>query len=263
MLGYPVLSIRSIPKDEAYLAQVLRRGPARPGASRTPLEINDVWPENYSANSSQKVWAAKFAAHHPNVVVLDLSSFKCGHDAPTYGIIDSIISRRRDALLGPARHRRQQAGRLDQDPGEDLRPQPGPAQGTAGGRGQAKQELAYRIEREAAASCCGPRRRSWPSGGRSTRPSPARSSETIEKVRAYEAGPRRQDRGREGRRAGRCPEDSGHRAAGHQAQRVRRHRQDLTRRRHHGNRRLRTERSFACRCWAKAPPAPSTIWTPS
>jgi hypothetical protein len=26
------------------------------------------------------------------VVVLDLSSFKCGHDAPTYGIIDGIIS---------------------------------------------------------------------------------------------------------------------------------------------------------------------------
>jgi hypothetical protein len=25
------------------------------------------------------------------VVVLDLSSFKCGHDAPTYGLIDSII----------------------------------------------------------------------------------------------------------------------------------------------------------------------------
>ena len=29
-----------------------------------------------------KVWAAKFAARHPNVAVLDLSSFKCGHDAP-------------------------------------------------------------------------------------------------------------------------------------------------------------------------------------
>jgi hypothetical protein len=38
------------------------------------------------------VWAAKFAARHPNVVVLDLSSFKCGHDAPTYGLIDNIIS---------------------------------------------------------------------------------------------------------------------------------------------------------------------------
>jgi predicted nucleotide-binding protein (sugar kinase/HSP70/actin superfamily) len=50
-----------------------------------------VWPENYSANSAQKVWAAKFAARHPNVVVLDLSSFKCGHDAPTYGLIDGIV----------------------------------------------------------------------------------------------------------------------------------------------------------------------------
>jgi hypothetical protein len=40
----------------------------------------------------QKVWAAKFAARHPNVVVLDLSSFKCGHDAPTYGLIDNIIN---------------------------------------------------------------------------------------------------------------------------------------------------------------------------
>src|SRR5204862_293340 len=57
-----------------------------------PLGVQDVWPENYSANSVQKVWAAKFAARHPNVVVLDLSSFKCGHDAPTYGLIDSIIS---------------------------------------------------------------------------------------------------------------------------------------------------------------------------
>ena len=37
------------------------------------------------------MWAANFAPHHPNVVVLDLSSFKCGHDAPTYGLIDSII----------------------------------------------------------------------------------------------------------------------------------------------------------------------------
>ena len=37
------------------------------------------------------MWAANFAAHHPNVAVLDLSSFKCGHDAPTYGLIDGIL----------------------------------------------------------------------------------------------------------------------------------------------------------------------------
>ena len=40
---------------------------------------------------AEGVGARSFAAHHPNVVVLDLSSFKCGHDAPTYGLIDSII----------------------------------------------------------------------------------------------------------------------------------------------------------------------------
>ena len=90
ILGYPVLSIRSIPKDEAWLAKYFAEDLAK-GRITTPLEIGDVWPENYSSNSAQKVWAAKFAAHHPNVVVLDLSSFKCGHDAPTYGIIDSII----------------------------------------------------------------------------------------------------------------------------------------------------------------------------
>jgi activator of 2-hydroxyglutaryl-CoA dehydratase/predicted nucleotide-binding protein (sugar kinase/HSP70/actin superfamily) len=91
VLGYPVLTIRSVPKDESYLARFFADDLAK-GRITTPLEIGDVWPENYSSNSAMKVWGAKFAAHHPNMVVLDLSSFKCGHDAPTYGIIDSIIS---------------------------------------------------------------------------------------------------------------------------------------------------------------------------
>lgn len=90
-LGYPVLSIRSIPKDPAWLARFFKDDLAR-GFVASPLDVSDVWPENYSANSVQKVWAAKFAARHPNIVVLDLSSFKCGHDAPTYGLIDNIIS---------------------------------------------------------------------------------------------------------------------------------------------------------------------------
>ncbi|AUX46037.1 CoA activase [Sorangium cellulosum] len=89
VLGYPILSVRSIPRDMEYLARFFKEEIA---AGQHPLDINDVWPENYSANSAQKVWAAKFAARHPNVVLLDLSSFKCGHDAPTYGIIDSIVS---------------------------------------------------------------------------------------------------------------------------------------------------------------------------
>ncbi len=90
VLGYPILSMRSIPKDEAWLRRFFEED-FKQGKIKSVLEINDVWPENYSANSAMKVWAAKFASRHPNVVLLDLSSFKCGHDAPTYGIIDSIV----------------------------------------------------------------------------------------------------------------------------------------------------------------------------
>ncbi len=92
ILGYPVLSVRSIPKQREYLDRYFREE-LENGTIKTPLELNHVWPENYSVNSAQKVWGAVFAAHHPNVVVLDLSSFKCGHDAPVYGLIDSIIEK--------------------------------------------------------------------------------------------------------------------------------------------------------------------------
>ncbi|MCZ7586617.1 MAG: acyl-CoA dehydratase activase-related protein [Deltaproteobacteria bacterium] len=85
VLGYPILSMRSIPKDPEWLARFYKPG-------EDTLSISDVWPENYSSNSAQKVWAVKFASRHPNVVLLDLSSFKCGHDAPTYGIIDGIVT---------------------------------------------------------------------------------------------------------------------------------------------------------------------------
>ena len=83
--GYPVLGIRSIPKDPAWLAKYF-------GPGENPLDIRDVWPENYSVNSAQKVWAVRLAARHPNLSMLDLSSFKCGHDAPTYGIIERVTN---------------------------------------------------------------------------------------------------------------------------------------------------------------------------
>jgi activator of 2-hydroxyglutaryl-CoA dehydratase/predicted nucleotide-binding protein (sugar kinase/HSP70/actin superfamily) len=89
-MGYPILSMRSIPKNKEYLQKFFREDLEKEHVS-SPLEIQDIWPENYSVNSVQKVWAAKFAARHPNVAVLDLSSFKCGHDAPTYGLIDRIM----------------------------------------------------------------------------------------------------------------------------------------------------------------------------
>ena len=38
-----------------------------------------------------KVWAAKFTARHPNLVAVEISSFKCGHDAPVYSVVERII----------------------------------------------------------------------------------------------------------------------------------------------------------------------------
>jgi len=97
-LGFKTLSMRAIPKDEAYLMRYFGEDLSR-GIIESPYDIRDVWAENFSTNSAQKVWAAKFAARHPNVAVLDLSSFKCGHDAPTYAIIDKILGTSRTPHL--------------------------------------------------------------------------------------------------------------------------------------------------------------------
>ena len=97
-LGFKTLSINALPKDPDTLERLFGED-VREGRIEDVYDIRDVWPENYSTNSSQKVWAAKFAARHPNLAVVDLSSFKCGHDAPTYGIIDRILGASRTPHL--------------------------------------------------------------------------------------------------------------------------------------------------------------------
>ena len=97
-LGFKTLSMRAIPKDEAYLSRYFKED-LKNGYIEDVYDIRDVWLENYSTNSAQKVWAAKFAARHPNIAVVDLSSFKCGHDAPTYAIIDKILGASRTPHL--------------------------------------------------------------------------------------------------------------------------------------------------------------------
>ena len=97
-LGFKTLSMRAIPKDEAYLMRYFGADVSQEQVT-SAYDIRDVWAENFSTNSAQKVWAAKFAARHPNVAVLDLSSFKCGHDAPTYSIIDKILGASRTPHL--------------------------------------------------------------------------------------------------------------------------------------------------------------------
>ena len=80
--GYPIFTIESIPRDKDFLADLF--------GEKDTLDISDVWFRNFNRNTNHKVWAAKTAARHPNMGVIDLSSFKCGHDAPTYNYIDRI-----------------------------------------------------------------------------------------------------------------------------------------------------------------------------
>jgi predicted CoA-substrate-specific enzyme activase len=89
-LGYPVLAQDSLPLDEDILDEVFGEE-VRQGIIGDPMEIRDVWKNSYSENTSRKVWAAKFTARHPNLVALEMSNFKCGHDAPIYSVIEEII----------------------------------------------------------------------------------------------------------------------------------------------------------------------------
>ncbi|MDT8324148.1 MAG: BadF/BadG/BcrA/BcrD ATPase family protein, partial [Bacteroidota bacterium] len=89
-LGYPVFTQDSLPTDEASLARVFGAD-LREGRIGNPMEIGDVWKNSYSENTNRKVWAAKYVARHPNLVALELSSFKCGHDGPIYAIVQEVV----------------------------------------------------------------------------------------------------------------------------------------------------------------------------
>ncbi|MGH9558534.1 MAG: acyl-CoA dehydratase activase-related protein, partial [Bryobacteraceae bacterium] len=91
-LGYPIFSQSTLPYDEDLLERLFGEE-VRAGQISSPLEIQDVWKNSYSVSTNHKVWAAKFTARHPNLVALEMSSFKCGHDAPIYGVIEGIIEK--------------------------------------------------------------------------------------------------------------------------------------------------------------------------
>jgi activator of 2-hydroxyglutaryl-CoA dehydratase/predicted nucleotide-binding protein (sugar kinase/HSP70/actin superfamily) len=91
-LGYPILWQHALPMDEDLMERLFGEE-VRAGEIDSPLSISDVWKNSYSENTSRKLWAAKFTARHPNLVALEFSSFKCGHDAPIYSVIEEIIER--------------------------------------------------------------------------------------------------------------------------------------------------------------------------
>ena len=89
-LGYPVLTHDALPMDEDVLEALFGEEVAR-GEITHPRSIDDVWKNSFSENGSRKLWAAKFVARHPNLIGLELSNFKCGHDAAICSTIEEIV----------------------------------------------------------------------------------------------------------------------------------------------------------------------------
>jgi predicted CoA-substrate-specific enzyme activase len=88
--GYPIFSINALPTDSVFLSQLFGEEIAQ-GKQSDPFAIGDVWKHTFSANSNSKLLAAKIVARHPNLVGLDVSSFRCGHDAPISATIEKIL----------------------------------------------------------------------------------------------------------------------------------------------------------------------------
>ncbi len=88
--GFPVFCIESLPVDDEFLVPLFGNSNLE-SSSPGVFDIKDVWFRNFNRNTNLKIWAAKIASRHPNLAVIDLSSFKCGHDAPTYSYIDNIL----------------------------------------------------------------------------------------------------------------------------------------------------------------------------
>lgn len=89
-LGYPVFSQSTLPLDEDLLERLFG-DEIRAGLISHSLDISDVWKTATAASSNLKIWAAKFTARHPCLVAVEISSFKCGHDAPIYTVVERIV----------------------------------------------------------------------------------------------------------------------------------------------------------------------------
>jgi predicted nucleotide-binding protein (sugar kinase/HSP70/actin superfamily) len=88
--GYPVMTVDTLPTDDDILERLFG-DEVRRGEIASPMDISDVWKNSFSENSNRKLWGAKYVARHPNLVALDLSNFKCGHDAPIYSVVEDIL----------------------------------------------------------------------------------------------------------------------------------------------------------------------------
>ncbi|HEX7479958.1 MAG TPA: BadF/BadG/BcrA/BcrD ATPase family protein [Polyangiales bacterium] len=72
--GMPVLGIGSLPLGAAALR-----------------DLSGVLAESTNSGCAEKVWAARAVVAHPNLVAVDLSSFRCGQDASVLGMLQRTL----------------------------------------------------------------------------------------------------------------------------------------------------------------------------
>jgi predicted CoA-substrate-specific enzyme activase len=88
-LGYPIFSQTFLPLDPDLLERLFGEEVSQ-GLVPSALCVVDVWKNSISASTNHKLWAAKFVARHPNLIPVELSNFKCGHDAFISRVIEQI-----------------------------------------------------------------------------------------------------------------------------------------------------------------------------
>ncbi len=88
-LGFPLVGVRSIPRDAAWLA-ALPNGTAL-GAGDDPFDVGDAARGSANSGANEQVWAARIAARHGGLGVVDLTSFKCAQDAPVATVLRDTL----------------------------------------------------------------------------------------------------------------------------------------------------------------------------
>jgi predicted CoA-substrate-specific enzyme activase len=89
-LGFPVLTIRSLPRDERSLDALFGKR-IDSGAIEDGYDIRDLFHESENSGSSERLWAARYASSHGSLGVVDISSFKCAQDAPTLAPMNALF----------------------------------------------------------------------------------------------------------------------------------------------------------------------------
>ena len=89
-LGYPVLSIRSLPRGDDYLRVSMKQDLAE-GRVADPFDVRELVADVDNSGTGERLWAARYAARHGALAVVDVSSFKCAQDSVTFAPIQNLF----------------------------------------------------------------------------------------------------------------------------------------------------------------------------